>query len=181
MFPGWAVPCSVCRFSRLLLPLPELTFSGPLGELHLKTEHGERESAVINIGTTLIWTILLRIAINSGSCHVRSLGRCTTELFFDLVIFLHSSQLSKPVQQCLTNNNSTYRHVPCGTIKIPSESSICLPAMPAVSRPSWATSVPLLQYIIHEPPNSAEDSPGDSDPAMQNCTGGDVVHQSGRH
>lgn len=28
--------------------------------------------------------------------------------------------------------------------------------------PSWATSIPLLQCIIHEPPNSTENSPGDS-------------------
>lgn len=90
-----------------------------------------------------------------------SLQHCTTDFFFWILSFL-SSQLSEPVQHSLTNNNSSYCGVPCGTIKIPSESSICLPAMPAVSQPSWATSIPLLQCIIHEPPNSAEDSPGDS-------------------
>lgn len=101
--------------------------------------------------------------------------------FSDLVIFL-SSQLSEPAQQCLTNNNSTYRSVPCGTIKIPSESSICLPAMPAVSQPSWATSIPLLQCIIHEPPNSTEDSPGDSQAQQCRTARGEMLYKKpGRH
>lgn len=52
--------------------------------------------------------------------------------------------------------------------------------MPAVCRPSWATSIPLLQCIIHEPPNSAEDSPGDS--RAQQCRtaqgGEDIVREA---
>lgn len=39
--------------------------------------------------------------------------------------------------------------------------------MPAVCRPSWATPIPLPQCIIHEPPSSGEDSPGDS--GVQQC------------
>lgn len=131
---------------------------------------------MINITMTAKWTGCLRTDIGL-LLPCKSLGRWTTDSLLDHDIFL-SVQLSEPTRQCLTNNNSSYRSVPCGTIKIPSESSICLPAMPAVSRPSWAKSIPLLQCIIHEPPNSTEDSPGDSQAQQCRTAWGGDVHEA---
>ncbi|KAF5902516.1 Uncharacterized protein DAT39_007738, partial [Clarias magur] len=55
--------------------------------------------------------------------------------------------------------------VPCRTIKIPSESPICLPAMPAVRVPFLSScQSPWLPCIIHQPRDCVQDSPGTSQP-----------------
>lgn len=158
VFDG-AVPCLVFRcFLAFLLPLPWLTLTV------LWAGYGCTLSTAMSVSTTAMSATRLTIVTNDRFVGAMLEFWTLYNIVFYIFLACHflCSQLSKPVQVCLTNNNSTYRAVPCGTIKIPSESSICLPAMPAVSWPSWATSVPLLQCIIHEPPNSTEDSPGDS-------------------
>lgn len=66
--------------------------------------------------------------------------------------------------------------VPCRTIKILSESPICLPAMPAVRVPFLGSCQSLqLPCIIHESQDSVQDSPGASQSQRRSMTVGKML------
>lgn len=155
-----------------------LTFIVPLRVLGNNTWQSATVLKIHNLFTTIVniniallfWTFLHTMASNKIATRslvkAGNIAAALRDCLATLTICL-STQLREPGLRLLTNNNSAYRSTPCGTIKILSECSICLPAMPAVpvallghvySSATMYNSRATTQLQTH----STEGSPGDS-------------------
>lgn len=80
----------------------------------------------MNTGTAATPTEALGATLNRRCRRADSDTVLGSRLFIYLFLFISRSLLGEPKRRRLANNNSSYRDAPCGTIKISSESSICL-------------------------------------------------------
>lgn len=128
------------------------------------------ESAIWGITThyphflPISWLLYSHVRAANDSCAWARNGSAALRDRFGVIIVCLSTRLNELLLCCiLAITMALIVRTPCGTIKIPSESPICLPAMPAVHVPFLGLrQSPLLVCIIHKLPDDFRDLPGDS-------------------
>lgn len=110
------------------------------------------------------WLLYSHVRATNDSCAWARNGSAALWERFAVIIVCLSTRLNELLLCCiLAITMALIVRTPCGTIKIPSESPICLPAMPAVHVPFLGLrQSPLLLCIIHKLPDNLGDLPGDS-------------------
>lgn len=110
------------------------------------------------------WLLYSHVRATNDSCAWARNGSAVLWERFAVIIVCLSTRLNELLLCCiLAITMALIVRTPCGTIKIPSESPICLPAMPAVHVPFLGLrQSPLLLCIIHKLPDNFGDLPGDS-------------------
>lgn len=110
------------------------------------------------------WLLYSHVRATNDSCAGARNGSAVLWERFAVIIVCLSTRLNELLLCCiLAITMALIVRTPCGTIKIPSESPICLPAMPAVHVPFLGLRQSrLMLCIIHKLPDNIGDLPGDS-------------------
>lgn len=153
--------CSHAEMTEGTLSAMECSFSGPQTSV---------ESAIWGITThyphflPISWLLYSHVHSTNDSCAWARNGSAALRDRFGVIIVCLSTGLNELLLCCiLAITMALIVRTPWGTIKIPSESPICLPAMPAVHVPFLGLrQSPLLLCIILKLPDNFRDLPEDS-------------------
>lgn len=112
--------------------------------------------------STISCLLYSHVNASNDSCVWARNGCVALRERFAVIIVCLSTRLNELLLCCiLAITMALIVRTPRGTIKIPSESPICLAAMPAVLMPFLGLrQSSLLLCIIHKPPDSIGDLPG---------------------